>query len=67
MIGCTLGLLEQSTNEVGAGCAWYIKGHSIKLNADVSRISGVPVSSDRLNLVPGDVGWLLRTQFQCGF
>jgi hypothetical protein len=63
----TLGLAEQNTNEVGAGCAWYIRGHNVKFNADVSWISGVPVSSDRLNLLPGDVGWLLRTQFQFGF
>ena len=63
----TLGVAEQSADEVAAGLAWYIKGHNAKLVFDASHVNSVPVSSARLDLLPGDVGWLLRTQFQLGF
>lgn len=63
----TLGVENQSTNEVGAGFAWYIRGHDVKFNLDVSWIDGVPLNSPRLNLLPGDEGWLMRTQFQFSF
>ncbi len=63
----TLGVENQSTNEVGAGLAWYIRGHDVKFNLDVSWIDGVPLNSPRLNLLPGDEGWLMRTQFQFAF
>jgi hypothetical protein len=39
----------------------------VKFNLDVSWIDGVPVNSSRLNLLPGDEGWLMRTQFQFAF
>lgn len=63
----TLGVFNQSTGEVAGGFAWYIRGHNTKFNFDVSRITGTPLNSARLNLLPGDDGWLFRTQFQCGF
>jgi hypothetical protein len=63
----TLGMTEQSSDEVAAGFAWYLKGHDAKLVFDASHLNGAPVRSARLDLLPGDVGWLLRTQFQLGF
>lgn len=63
----TLGLNDESSDEFGAGVVWYIKGHNIKLTFDASRFTGAPVSSSRLDLLPGDAGWLFRTQFQMAF
>jgi hypothetical protein len=63
----TLGAQKQHTNEIGGGFAWYIRGHDVKFNLDISWIDGVPLNSPRLNLLPGDEGWLMRTQFQFAF
>lgn len=63
----TLGQKDQNTEELAAGFAWYIRGHNTKFNFDISRITGTPLNSARLNLLPGDDGLLFRTQFQCGF
>ena len=63
----TLGLTDQSSDEFGVGFGWYFKGHNAKLTLDASRFTGAPVSSSRLDLLPGDAGWLFRTQFQIAF
>jgi hypothetical protein len=63
----TLGDGDRNTNELAAGLAWYIRGHDVKFVCDVSRIHGTPVSSNVLSLLPGDDGWLVRSQFQVGF
>ncbi|MBX3417252.1 MAG: hypothetical protein KF851_06585 [Pirellulaceae bacterium] len=63
----TLGLEYQSTDEVGAGFAWYLRGHNTKLVFDFARINGMPLNSRRLDVLPGDSGWLMRTQFQLAF
>lgn len=63
----TLGGVDESTDEVGVGAAWYIKGHNAKLVLDASRINGMPLSSTRLDMPPSSEGWLLRTQLQFGF
>ena len=63
----TLGLLEESSDEMAGGFVWYIREQNAKLTLDVTRVNGVPVSSDRLDLLPGDAGWLLRTQLQVAF
>ncbi|XZE18211.1 porin [Pirellulaceae bacterium SH449] len=63
----TLGGRNEHTKEIAGGFAWYIRGHDLKFNLDVARIDGVPVNSPRLNLLPGDYGWLMRTQFQFAF
>ena len=59
--------MDQSSDEVAAGIAWYIKGHNAKLVFDVTHLNGAPLSSARLDILPGDAGWLLRTQFQLAF
>jgi hypothetical protein len=63
----TLGLRDERSDEFGVGFVWYIKVHNIKLTFDASRFTSAPVSSSRLDLLPGDAGWLLRTQFQAAF
>jgi hypothetical protein len=37
------------------------------LVVDASRINGMPLNSSRLDVLPGDHGTLLRTQFQIAF
>lgn len=63
----TLGLINESSDEVGAGFVWYMRGQNAKLTFDATHINGVPVSSARLDMLPGDAGWLFRTQFQLAF
>lgn len=63
----TLGADYQRTNEIGTGFVWFIKNQDVKLTTDLSWIDGVPVNSPRLSLLPGDEGWLLRSQVQVGF
>jgi hypothetical protein len=63
----TLRVMKESSDELGVGVVWYIKGHNVKLTFDASRFTGAPVSSSRLDLLPGDAGWLFRTQFQAAF
>lgn len=63
----TLGLANENSDEFGAGFVWYFKGQNAKLTFDASRFNGAPVSSSRLDLLPGDAGWLFRTQVQLAF
>jgi hypothetical protein len=63
----TLGLTDQSTDEVGIGFAWYFRGHQAKIVFDATRMNGMPLSSPRLDLLPGSDGWLMRTQLQLAF
>jgi hypothetical protein len=34
---------------------------------DLTHLNGTPVSSARMDLLPGDAGWLFRTQLQLAF
>lgn len=61
------GLFTASSDEIAGGCVWYLRGHNAKVTIDATHVNGVPVSSSRLDLLPGDAGWLLRTQFQLSF
>jgi hypothetical protein len=63
----TLGLADQKTDEIGTGAVWFIKVNEVKYTMDVSWIDGVPTNSPRLSLLPGDEGWLMRSQLQVGF
>jgi hypothetical protein len=63
----TLGVTDQSSDELAAGFAWYINGHNAKLVFDVTHHNGVPFSGNRIDTVAGDIGWLYRTQFQLAF
>jgi hypothetical protein len=63
----TLGSFDERTNEIATGGVWFIKGNDVKYTMDVSWIDGVPTNSSRLSLLPGDEGWLFRSQLQVGF
>jgi hypothetical protein len=60
----TLGLTDQSLDEIGAGFTWFVRGHNAKLVFDAAHVNGAPLSSSRLDILPGDAGWLYRTQIQ---
>ncbi len=63
----TLGACDQSTDERAGGFAWYFREQQAKLVFDFTRLDGAPISSAALNIQPGDVGWLYRTQIQFSF
>jgi len=63
----TLGLVDQSSDEVAGGVVVYFRKHNLKLTFDATHLNGVPVSDSALNMRPGDAGWLYRTQFQWKF
>ena len=53
--------------ETGGGGVWYFRGQNAKLTFDVTHHNGAAMRSNRLDLVPRDVGWFYRTQFQLAF
>ena len=63
----TLGVRNQSADEVAGGVAWYIKGSNLKFVFDLSRVNGTPLNDSALGYSPGDDGLLYRTQFQFSF
>ena len=63
----TLGAVDQSADEVGAGIVFYAIQHRMKLTFDVTRLNGAPIRDTALNIFPGDDGTLYRTQFQWKF
>ncbi len=63
----SLGVVRRSAEEISGGIGWYIDGQSRKFVIDVTRLNGAPINSTRLNIRPGDQGWLVRSQFQLFF
>ena len=63
----TLGLVDQSADEVAGGVVIYARRHNLKLTFDVTKLNGAPVNDSALNIRAGDAGWLYRTQFQWKF
>lgn len=63
----TLGVSQQSFDEVAGGLVWYINEQHIKLTMDVTHLNGAPISSASLDIAPGDIGWLFRSQIQFSF
>jgi hypothetical protein len=63
----TLGTTNQSFDEVAAGLVWYFNGHRAKLTFDLTRLNGAPIRDPSLNILPGDDGFLYRTQMQLYF
>ncbi len=53
--------------EFGGGVNYYIKGHNLKLQADVTRVSEVPVSSSSPNFELNDEITMIRVQLQAAF
>ena len=63
----TLGVTNQSSDEVAGGFAWYFREQHSKLVFDMTRLNGAPISSSSLGIDPGDSGILYRTQIQFSF
>jgi hypothetical protein len=63
----TLGLENQSADEIAGGLVWYFRGQHARLTLDVTHLDGAPIRSAALDMSPGDVGWLFRTQIQFAF
>ncbi len=63
----TLGARDESADEIGAGVVWFIRGQNMKITFDATHLNGAPISDSALNILPGDDGWLYRTQFQFKF
>ncbi len=63
----TLGLENQSTDELAAGFVWYFSGQNAKLTFDATHLDGAPINASSLDIFPGDKGWLFRTQIQLAF
>lgn len=63
----TLGAVDQSADEVAGGVVWYIRGQAIKVTVDATHLNGAPIRDLALNILPGDDGWLYRTQMQIKF
>ena len=63
----TLGLNDESSSEMGFGCVKYFRGQNAKLTFDATYLDGAPISSSALDVSPGDIGWLYRTQIQFAF
>jgi len=63
----TLGVEDQSSDEIAAGVAWYFRDQNAKLVVDATWLDGAPINSSALDISPGDIGWLVRTQIQFAF
>ncbi len=63
----TLGVLDQSSDEVAGGFVWYIRDQHAKFTVDVTSLNGTPISSSALGIDPGDNGVLYRSQVQFAF
>ncbi|MCB9941939.1 MAG: hypothetical protein H6823_27190 [Planctomycetaceae bacterium] len=63
----TLGATDQSADEIAAAIIWYIRGQNAKLTFDATHLNGAPIRDLALNILPGDAGWLFRTQLQLRF
>lgn len=63
----TLGLEDQSADEIAAGLVWYFRGQNAKLTFDATHLDGAPINAPSLDISPGDQGWLFHTQIQMAF
>ena len=63
----TLGATDQSAEEIAGGLVWYFRDQHAKLTIDVTHLDGAPISSASLDIAPGDIGWLFRSQIQFAF
>ena len=63
----TLGQENQSAEEIAGGFTWYFRGQHAKLTFDATYLDGAPINSASLDISPGDIGWLFRSQIQFAF
>jgi hypothetical protein len=58
---------DQSAEEIAGGFVWYFRDQHAKLTVDATYLNGAPINSASLDISPGDIGWLFRTQIQFAF
>ncbi|MDG2219888.1 MAG: hypothetical protein P8L85_00810 [Rubripirellula sp.] len=63
----SIGVDNQSSEEIAGSFTWHIRENHSKVVIDAAYLDGAPVSSDALDLSPGDRGWLFRSQVQFSF
>ena len=63
----TLGVNDQSAEEIAGGLVWYFKRQHAKIIFDATHLDGAPIRAPVLDIAPGDIGWLFRTQIQFAF
>ena len=63
----TLGIADQSAEEIAGGFVWYFRDQHAKLTFDATYLDGAPINSAALDISPGDIGWLFRSQIQFAF
>jgi hypothetical protein len=63
----TLGAQDESSDEKSLGTVFYVRHHHIKFTFDATYLDGAPISSSSLDIFPGDIGWLWRSQLQFSF
>ena len=62
-----LGTGDESAEEIAGGFVWYFRGQHAKFTVDATYLDGAPISSSALDISPGDIGWLFRSQIQFAF
>lgn len=60
----TLGGNFHSGDEVAGTFNYYVRGHNLKFQFDVSHYNGAVIGSSSGQFLAGDEGWLFRTQVQ---
>jgi len=63
----TLGISDQSAEEIAGGMVWYFRGQHSKVTFDATYLNGAPINSASLDITPGEQGWLMRSQIQFSF
>jgi hypothetical protein len=63
----TLGQDDQSAEEIAGGLVWYFRDQHAKWTFDATYLNGAPIDSASLDISPGDIGWLFRSQIQFAF
>jgi hypothetical protein len=63
----TLGGLNQSSDEISGGLAYYFREQNAKFVIDLTNLNGAPINSAALDISPGEAGWLARSQTQFAF
>ncbi len=63
----TLGVENQNAEEIAGGFVWYFREQHAKYTLDATYTDGAPINSSALDMTPGQVGWLFRSQIQFSF
>lgn len=63
----TLGVADQSSEEVSGALALYFRENHAKAVVDLTYLDGAPINSSSLDITPGNRGWLVRSQIQFSF